>query len=272
MPRVEKGSLATSSCSGSSRQIGICRGTRQADTDYLHLGTPPRLGHSNEHGVAAAVVQLTSSTLCISGRFNASRSTRCFSCVFAPKTELGKNCQFPFFLKSRPRSVWYVGDGKCTLRVCTSMQLASGFFSREVIHAMSVNTTPACKTARINQETSGYEQGVVQSILMDSSATHYVCLVDHYLRGLFPMTRSKSLTGWLECFRTPTMRCLLSTGMRHRRRLCGSGDGREVFLFVSLGHRADVQFCSSSTWRGVFELFPRAVEDSSQFIHLPGNF
>ena len=106
MPRVERGSLATSSCSGSSRQFGICRGTRQADTDYLHLGTPPRLGHSNEHGVAAAVVQLTSSTLCISGRFNASRSTRCFSCVFAPKTELGKNCQFPFFLKSRPRSVW----------------------------------------------------------------------------------------------------------------------------------------------------------------------
>ena len=27
--------------------------------------------------------------------------------------------------------------------------------------------------------------------VMDSSATHYVCLVDHYLRGLFPMTRSE---------------------------------------------------------------------------------
>ena len=31
-------------------------------------------------------------------------------------------------------------------------------------------------------------------------------------------------------------------------------------------------FGSSSTWRRVFELFPRAVEDASQFIHLPGNF
>ena len=45
MPRVERGSLATSSCSGSSRPFGICRGTRQADTDNLHLVTPPRLGH-----------------------------------------------------------------------------------------------------------------------------------------------------------------------------------------------------------------------------------
>ena len=35
--------------------------------------------------------------------------------------------------------------------------------------------------------------------VMDSSATHYVSPVDHYLRGLFPMTRSKSLTGLLEC-------------------------------------------------------------------------
>ena len=93
---------------------------------------------------------------------------------------------------------------------------------------------------------------VSKASVMDSSATHHVCLVDHYLRGLFPMTRSKSLTGWLECCRTPTLRCLLSTGMHHRRRLCGSGDGRAVFLFVSLGHRADVQFWQLINLAGSF--------------------
>ena len=163
MPRVERGSLATSSCSGSPRQFGICRGTRQADTDYLHLGTPLRLAHSNERGVAAAVVQLTSSTLCISGRFNASRSTRCFSCVFAPKTELGKKCQFPFFRNHVLARFGDVGDGSAHFAFVLQCSWQADFFSREVIHAMSVNTTPACRTARINQETSGYEQGGVQS-------------------------------------------------------------------------------------------------------------
>ena len=32
MPRVERWSLATSSCSGSSRPFGVCRGTRQQIT------------------------------------------------------------------------------------------------------------------------------------------------------------------------------------------------------------------------------------------------
>ena len=35
--------------------------SRNEAADYLNLGTPPRLGHSNEHHVAAAIVQLTSS-------------------------------------------------------------------------------------------------------------------------------------------------------------------------------------------------------------------
>ena len=48
-------------------------------------------------------------------------------------------------------------------------------------------------------------------------------------------------------------------------------DVQYFFLFHWVNELTCI-FGSSSTWRRVFELFPHAVEDASQFIHLPGNF
>ena len=145
--------------------------------------TPLRLAHSNERGVAAAVVQLTSSTLSISGRFNASRSTRCFFMCLRAQDRARKKLSVPFFSEiTSSLSLVTLAMEVPHFAFVLQCSWQADFFSREVIHAMSVNTTPACRTARINQETSGYEQGGVPKLPLWTLPLHimYALLTTTY--------------------------------------------------------------------------------------------
>ena len=64
---------------------------------------------------------------------------------------------------------------------------------------------------------------------------------------------------------------LFSQATSSKFRIVQSSSWDVVDLSPRVPNFDEIRLCSLVTW-GVFELFPRAVEDSSQFIHLPGNF